>query len=117
MQQVHPPLTIKPQTPNKNKNVGSCGRIKAVGDFKRNSSDNDTMAHPGLKSGDLVTWQAMNQQVRRNTPSSALIRRCFGVDVLRQGSVERFELMRFKKCPRCGAATTRCGCEDGRCDM
>jgi hypothetical protein len=77
VQQVHPPLTIKPQTPNKN--VGSCGRIKAVGDFKRNSSDSDTMAHPGLKSGDLVTWQAMNQQVRQNTPGAALIRCCFGV--------------------------------------
>ena len=37
---------------------------------------------------------------------------------MQQGSVERFELMRFKKCPKCGAVTTRCGCEDGRvvCD-
>ncbi len=74
----------------------NCGRIKAIGDFKRNSPDQDWISHPNLKSGDLSTWQAMNQQ----------------------GSIERFELMRFKKCPRCGAATTRCGCEDGKviCD-
>lgn len=74
----------------------NCGRIKAVGDFKRNSPDHDWISHPNLRSGDLATWQAMSQQ----------------------GSVERYELMRFKKCPRCGAATTRCGCEDGKviCD-
>ncbi len=74
----------------------NCGRIKAIGDFKRNSADQDWISHPNLKSGDLSTWQSMNQQ----------------------GSIERFELMRFKKCPRCGAVTTRCGCEDGKviCD-
>jgi hypothetical protein len=74
----------------------NCGRVKAVGDFKRNSPDQDWISHPNLKSGDLATWQAISQQ----------------------GSVERYELMRFKKCPRCGAVTTRCGCEDGRviCD-
>jgi hypothetical protein len=74
----------------------SCGRVKAAGDFKRNSPDQNWISHPNLKSGDLATWDAINQQ----------------------GSVERYELMRFKKCPRCGAATTRCGCEDGKvmCD-
>lgn len=74
----------------------NCGRIKAVGDFKRDSPDHDWISHPNLRSADLATWQAMSQQ----------------------GSVERYELMRFKKCPRCGAATTRCGCEDGKviCD-
>ena len=73
-----------------------CGRIKAAGDFKRNTPDLDWISHPKLKSGDLAAWQAMNQQ----------------------GSVERYELMRFKKCPRCGAATTRCGCQDSKviCD-
>lgn len=74
----------------------NCGRIMAVGDFKRNNPDQDWISHPNLKSGDLATWQSINQQ----------------------GSIERFELMRFKKCPRCGAVTTRCGCEDGKvvCD-
>jgi hypothetical protein len=44
----------------------SCGRIKAVGDFKRSSPDQDWISHPNLKSGDLATWQAMNQQVQFN---------------------------------------------------
>jgi hypothetical protein len=68
---------------------GHCGRCATIGDFKRKEISEVWLPHSTISSEENLNWKVLN-------------------DV---GNSDRRDLMRFKACPHCGTATTRCGCD------
>jgi hypothetical protein len=69
-----------------------CGHVQCISDMKRSVDLKGWTPHPHLSNDDLTDWKMLN------TP----------------GSEQRCNLMRFKNCPKCGTATTKCGCPSGQ---
>jgi hypothetical protein len=67
----------------------SCGRISSIGDIKNSNGVQDWVAHPFSSCLQEERWKEYTQA----------------------GSEARHSLMRTKKCPSCGAKTTKCGCQ------
>jgi hypothetical protein len=65
-----------------------CGYVQCISDMKRSVSREGWTPHPHLTSDDVNDWKMLNVS----------------------GSEQRWKLMRFKNCPKCGTITQKCGC-------
>jgi hypothetical protein len=66
----------------------TCGHVQCVADMKRSVPREGWTPHPHLTCDDINEWKMLNVS----------------------GSEQRWKLMRFKSCPKCGTVTQKCGC-------
>lgn len=69
-----------------------CSFVQCIADMKRSVDRVGWAPHPQLTSDDLLDWKMLSMP----------------------GSEQRWKLMRFKNCPKCGTATQKCGCSPAK---